>query len=109
MTDRIAVEIALATPDRQALIEVEVDSGATVADVIAASRIGQQFPDLDIDCMAAGVWGKVLPRDHAVRDGDRVELYRPLEADPRDARRRRASVGLTMGQAPERRGAKGQD
>ncbi|MDJ0908359.1 MAG: RnfH family protein [Woeseiaceae bacterium] len=91
----IRVEVVFAEPEKQRLIELEVDKGATVADVLAASGIAASFRNADLTGLPVGIWGKVVARDATVRDGDRVELYRPLEMDPREARRLRAT-----GQAP---------
>jgi putative ubiquitin-RnfH superfamily antitoxin RatB of RatAB toxin-antitoxin module len=93
MADGLSVEVVLATPDQQVLLAVIIDEGATVADAIAASGIASRFPMLDMDEMPAGIWGKPVARDSRVREGDRVELYRPLEIDPREARRKRAQAG----------------
>lgn len=95
MADGLSVEVVLATPEKQLLVTVVVDEGATVADVIAASGIASRFPDLAFTAMPAGIWGKPVSKNSAVRDGDRVELYRPLEIDPREARRQRARAGKT--------------
>lgn len=92
MGERLAVELVLATADAQVLLALDVDEGATVDDVIAASGIESRFPALDIAAMPVGIWGKQVSRDSAVRQGDRVELYRPLEIDPREARRQRAAA-----------------
>ena len=91
----ISVEVVFAEPDKQRLIELEVEEGATVADVLEASGIASRFRDADLTELPVGIWGRVVERDAPVRDGDRVELYRPLEMDPREARRLRAT-----GQAP---------
>jgi len=95
MADALSVELVLATPEEQVLMAVTVDEGASVADVIAASAIQSRFPSLEIDRMPAGIGGKPVSKDSIVRQGDRVELYRPLEIDPREARRQRARVGKT--------------
>jgi putative ubiquitin-RnfH superfamily antitoxin RatB of RatAB toxin-antitoxin module len=92
VADRLPVEIVLATPERQVLLALEVDAGSNVADVIARSGIGPQFPEVDPDEMLVGIWGTTVSRDRPVGPGDRVELYRPLEIDPREARRQRASA-----------------
>lgn len=93
MTDGLSVEVVLATPGEQVLVTVVVDEGASVADVIAASGIAARFPGLAVATMPAGIWGKPVSKDSIVRHGDRVELYRPLEIDPREARRQRARAG----------------
>ena len=93
MDDRLAVELVLATAETQVLLALDVDEGATVGDVIAVSGIATRFPGLDVEEMPVGIWGKQVSRASAVRHGDRVELYRPLEIDPREARRQRAKTG----------------
>ena len=90
MADGISVEVVLATLELQVLLALRVRKEASVAEVIATSGIASHFPDLPLDDMAAGIWGKAVSRDSKVREGDRVELYRPLLTDPREARRRRA-------------------
>jgi hypothetical protein len=89
MARTIDVEIAYAEPSRQFLRRVTLDAGATIADAIAASGIETELA-IDASSLAAGIWSKPKPRDTALADGDRVELYRPLIVDPKDARRRRA-------------------
>ena len=90
MAERLAVEVVVATPDRQELLSLVVDAGATVAEAIAASGIASRFPALDLGALPTGIWGKLVSRQRRVADGDRIELYRPLEIDPREARRDRA-------------------
>jgi putative ubiquitin-RnfH superfamily antitoxin RatB of RatAB toxin-antitoxin module len=86
----IHVEVAYAEPARQFLRRVELHQGATVAHAIEASAIGTEF-GLDTAALSVGIWSRPVARDAPVRDGDRVELYRPLTADPKELRRRRAS------------------
>lgn len=84
------VEVVFALAEKQELSVVEVSDGSTVFEVIEKSRLSRQFPDVSFSELQAGVWGKPVDRDHIVREGDRVELYRPLDMDPRDARRLKA-------------------
>jgi putative ubiquitin-RnfH superfamily antitoxin RatB of RatAB toxin-antitoxin module len=84
------VEVVLATPEKQVLLAFDVAPGTSVADVIVLSGIKARFPDITTDDMPVGIWGKLVSRDRVVSAGDRVELYRPLEIDPREARRQRA-------------------
>ena len=91
MTERIHVEVAYAEPDRQFLRRVELQGDATVADAIAASAIAREF-GIDAGVLAVGIWSKSVTRDAPLRDGDRVELYRPLKIDPKQARRLRAAL-----------------
>jgi putative ubiquitin-RnfH superfamily antitoxin RatB of RatAB toxin-antitoxin module len=93
MAEGLSVEVVLATPDQQVLLAVIVDEGATAADAISASGIAARFPTLDVDEMPVGIWGKPAAWDSQVREGDRIELYRPLAIDPREARRKRAQAG----------------
>jgi putative ubiquitin-RnfH superfamily antitoxin RatB of RatAB toxin-antitoxin module len=72
------------------LIELEVQKGCTVAEAIEQSGIRQAFPELTIDSAAVGIFSRKVPLESPLRDGDRVEIYRPLQADPKETRRRRA-------------------
>ncbi len=92
----ITVEIVAAIPERQKLIEVDVPVGSTVADVIERSRILRYFPELNEAELETGIWGKLVERGVEVKAGDRVELYRPLLIEPREARRQLALIGKTM-------------
>lgn len=109
VTGLINVEVVFAAHSRQVLIALEVPSGSTVADVLAASTIDRRFPDFPIAEFAVGIWGRVVERDHEVRNGDRVEVYRPLQIDPREARRQLARAGKTMGQSSRDTGARSRD
>ena len=92
----IAVEIVAALPDRQKLIELKVPAGSSIADVIDSSKILRYFPELAGEELETGIWGRIVPRESQVKDGDRVELYRQLLIEPREARRQLALVGKTM-------------
>jgi putative ubiquitin-RnfH superfamily antitoxin RatB of RatAB toxin-antitoxin module len=89
MAETIEVEVAYAEPARQFLRRIALAAGSTIADAIAASGIEAEL-GIDASLLATGVWSKPKPRDALLDDGDRVELYRPLRADPKEARRRRA-------------------
>jgi hypothetical protein len=93
--ERIAVEVAYATPKRQWLIELEVPAGTSVAEAIRLSGILEAVPGLDTTHI--GVFGESVERDRRLAAGDRVEVYRPLIADPKEARRELASRGKSMG------------
>ncbi len=97
MARKLSLEVAFALPDAQALMTVSVTAGATVADAIEQSGILDQFPEQRLDELQAGIWGRLVGHDCRVADGDRIELYRSLELDPREARRRLAESGRTMG------------
>jgi len=83
-------EVAYARPDRQWLIAVELRPGATARDALRASDLASLCPEIVPERAVLGVFGKVVPADHKLSDGDRVEVYRRLAADPRESRRARA-------------------
>ncbi|MBT8066117.1 MAG: RnfH family protein [Gammaproteobacteria bacterium] len=97
MSTQITVEVVYATPEVQVLLSVILPSNSTVADALRESGLPKQFQKVDFDQLQAGIWGNTVTHDHAVLDGDRVEFYRPLQLDPKEARRQLASLGLTMG------------
>lgn len=86
------IEVVFALPDRQVLDALDVEVGTTVAEAIARSGIERRFPGIDLSAMQVGIWGRTVDRSHILREGDRVEIYRPLEIDPREARRLKAGI-----------------
>ncbi|ABG40262.1 protein of unknown function UPF0125 [Paraglaciecola sp. T6c] len=100
MTDKqINLEVAYALPDRQALLEVVVEMGHTVEEAIKASGILQRFDDIDLSKSKVGIWNRTCKLSDVPQDGDRIEIYRPLIADPKEARRRRAEKAKEEGRA----------
>lgn len=87
----IRVQVCYATPQRQLLLNVTLAAGATLHQAIKASGLLQQAPEIDISVWRVGIYGKLKTLDTELRDHDRVEIYRPLIADPMESRRRRAS------------------
>lgn len=92
------VEVVFARPDEQALLGVAVEDGTTVGQVIERSGIASRFPEIGVAPAQVGVFGKRTRLDAPVRDGDRIEIYRPLTAEPKEVRRARAS--LSKGKKP---------
>ncbi len=93
----IPVEVAYARPERQLIVELDVPEGTTVEQAVRASGILTEFPEIDLGGKnKVGIFGKVVPLDRALRARDRVEIYRPLIADPKEIRRRRAAAGKRM-------------
>ena len=86
---RITIEVAYATPGRQTLIEIDVAAGTTVGEAIALSGIRAAHPEIALHGARVGIFGKLAPLDAVLQERDRVEIYRPLQAEPREARRRR--------------------
>lgn len=89
----INIEVAYAEPEKQLIMPVNVDAGTTVGGAIVQSGIMVKFPDLDIENSKVGIFGKVTPMTTVLQEGDRVEIYRPLIADPKEVRRKRAEEG----------------
>ena len=94
----INVEVAYAMPEKQIIRAVNVDVGTTIGAAIVQSGIMMDFPDLDIELENAkvGIFGKAAAMTTVLNDGDRVEIYRPLIADPKEVRRKRAAEGKVM-------------
>ena len=88
----VRVCVVLALPERQEVVELELQDGATLADAVSASGLAERYPALEVARMAAGIWSRPRPPQTPLRDGDRVELYRPLQADPKAQRRARAGA-----------------
>jgi putative ubiquitin-RnfH superfamily antitoxin RatB of RatAB toxin-antitoxin module len=86
----LGVEIAYALPESQVLIVIEVIPGTTAQEAIEDSGILQRFPHIDLSSQKIGIFGKVVELNRVLKSGDRVEIYRALIAEPKDARRRRA-------------------
>lgn len=93
--DRISVEVVYAAPDHQRLIELDVPAGATAIDAVRLSGLLDEFPGLDTTSI--GIFGEHVDHGRPLEAGDRVEIYRPLTADPKEVRRELARQGRTMG------------
>lgn len=86
----LSVEVVYALPDRQVLLPLEVEPGTTVCQAIEQSGIRRVFPHIDPERGRVGIFGRLVNQHAVLRNGDRIEIYRPLIADPKDSRRRRA-------------------
>ncbi len=87
--ETIHVEVVFALPDEQTVIDVELPGQATVDDAIRQSRITEKYPEIDLEVNKTGIFGKPARRDAVLHPGDRVEIYRPLIADPKEMRKQR--------------------
>lgn len=92
----IAIEVVYPLPHEQILFQLEVESGMTIRDGIEASGVLSHYPELDIDVMKVGLFGKMAPMKTVLRAKDRIEIYRPLIADPKEVRKQRAAAGKAM-------------
>lgn len=86
------VEVAYALPDRQILLTLEVPDACTVGQAIVLSGILQHFPNIDLKRNKVGIFGQLTDLQHLLQAGDRIEIYRPLIKDPKEARRLRAKL-----------------
>lgn len=93
----IQVEVVYALPQRQELVQVHLPEGATVRQAVEASGLLAKYPDIELDGRnKVGIFAKLAKADTVVRDRDRVEIYRPLIADPKAVRKKRADEGKVM-------------
>ena len=87
----IRVEVAYGLPEEQFLMDVELPEGMTVREAIRRSGVLRRYPDIDLTVNRVGVFGVICTLDRPLSGGERVEIYRPLVADPKEVRRRRAA------------------
>ena len=90
MADMVNVQLCYAAPLREYFRDLVVVPGTTIEQAIAQSGILQDIPGIDLSVQPVGIFGKKRPLDTVLRERDRVEIYRPLIADPKDSRRRRS-------------------
>lgn len=89
--EKVSVEVAYALPEYQRIVVVEVPAGTVAYDVVKQSGILRFFPEIDLENAKMGIFGKAIaPRTQPVVAGDRIEIYRPLVADPKASRKMRA-------------------
>lgn len=93
MADFIAIQVVYAWPQRQDLVSISLPAGATLQSAVEASGLLLKYPEIDLARGSFGVYSRISRLDTILRDLDRVEIYRPLIADPKEVRRRRATAG----------------
>lgn len=96
MANEIQVEVAYALPHQQVILPVNLAAELTVEEAIKRSGILEKFPEIDLAQSRVGIFSKLTKLDTVLRDKDRVEIYRPLIADPKEVRRKRAEEGKVM-------------
>ena len=96
MGDEIHVEVAYALPEQQLILSLKVPVGTTVEEAIKRSGLLERFPEINLAQTKVGIFSKLTKMDSLIRDKDRVEIYRPLIADPKEVRRQRAEEGKVM-------------
>ncbi len=86
------IELIFATPEQQEIMQLEVPDGSSIETSIEISGIKDQYPEIDLSVMKVGIFSQVKPLTHVVNAGDRIEIYRPLLADPKAVRRKKAEA-----------------
>lgn len=94
MSVSLLIEVAYATPEKQRIVECEIAPGTSAREAVRRSGIVDHFPEINPETAELGVFGKRIMDDYELGDGDRIEIYRPLIADPKEVRRQRAARGL---------------
>jgi uncharacterized protein len=94
--EKINIELVYALPAEQLLMKLEVPKATNIADAIKLSGILEKHPEIDLEKGKFGIFGKLSKLDTALREKDRIEIYRPLIADPKEVRRKRAEEGKVM-------------
>ncbi len=92
MSAYIGIEVVYALPSRQVVRSLSLTQGATALSAVVESRLSEEFPEIVPEAAQLACFGKLIGRDAVLRDGDRVEILRPLLADPKEARRRKAET-----------------
>lgn len=86
------IEIAYATLHKQRILLVDVEPGTMAEQAVKLSSIIESFPEIDMNHLKLGIFGKAIKSDHILEEGDRIEIYRPLVADPKEVRRQKAAA-----------------
>lgn len=106
MSAMINIEVTYALPDKQTLLSLSVEDNTNVEQAIAQSGILSMHSDIDLDQNKVGIWYKTCKLSSALKDGDRIEIYRPLIADPKEVRKLRAQKAKEEGRANKTTGGK---
>ena len=96
MPDLLSIEVVYALPQKQEMFTVKLPEGATVCEAVEACGVLQKYPEIDLTKNKVGVFAKLIKPDAPLRNRDRVEIYRPLIADPKEVRKQRAAEGKVM-------------
>jgi putative ubiquitin-RnfH superfamily antitoxin RatB of RatAB toxin-antitoxin module len=94
--EAIRIEVVYPLPHEQLLLAAQISNGATLREGILASGVLERYPELSLDTLRAGIFGKLAKLDETLRDRDRIEIYRPLIADPKAVRKQREADGKRM-------------
>lgn len=97
--EQLTIEVVYGTPTRQEIISCQVGSNTTIEQAILSSGIIEEFPEIDLAVNNVGIWNRAAKLTDMVKDLDRIEVYRPLLADPKEVRKRRAEKAKEEGRA----------
>lgn len=96
MAETLNIEVCYAMSNKQELVRIKLDAGATLQQALEASGLLEKYPEIDLKKNKFGIWNKLSKADAVLRNQDRVEIYRPLIADPKEVRKQRAAEGKVM-------------
>lgn len=99
MSELVNIEVVYALPEKQVLLSLKVASGSSIEQALQQSGVLRRFPELDLAMMKVGIYSRIVPLTTALVGGERIEIYRPLTADPREMRRKRAEKAKDEGRA----------
>ena len=94
--NNVEIQVCYALAQKQEIVSLRLPEGSTVQQAVEASGLMQKYPEIDLASNKFGVFAKLSKLDAVLRDRDRVEIYRPLIADPKEVRRKRAEEGKVM-------------
>ena len=104
--EKITIEVVYGVPQKQKILTISVDVGTSVEQAIIDSGIISLFPEIDLSVNKVGVWNRAIKLSETLNDLDRIEVYRPLIADPKDVRKRRAEKAKLEGRADKTTGGR---
>ena len=104
--DKVTIEVVYGVPHKQKILTLILAEGSTVEQAILASGVIDLFPEIDLKVNKVGIWNKAVKLSQVLNDLDRIEVYRPLIADPKDVRKRRAEKAKLEGRADKTTGGR---
>ena len=96
MAETISIEVCYALSNKQELVKLRLAEGSSLQQAVEASGLLEKYPEIDLKKNKFGIWNKLSKADSVLRDKDRIEIYRPLIADPKEVRKQRAAEGKVM-------------
>lgn len=104
--EKIVIEVVYGVPHKQKIVTISLDIGTSVEEAIIKSGIITLFPEIDLTVNKVGIWNRAVKLSEILNDLDRIEVYRPLIADPKDVRKRRAEKAIQEGRADKTTGGR---